>query len=62
MRHYVIKRNFWAQKARSEIAAKATEDVFFTKPSEQLESRDRNEKEKPRKRQNRLMNKKTCLF
>ena len=56
MRHYVIKRNFWAQKARSEIAAKATEDVFFTKPSEQLESRNRNEKEKPRKRQNRLMN------
>ena len=31
---------------------------FFTKPSEQLESRDCNEKEKLRKRQNRLMNSK----
>ena len=41
----------------ADIAAKATEDVF-TKPSEQLESRHRNEKEKPRKRQNTPMNSK----
>ena len=45
----------------ADIAAKATEDVF-TKPSEKLESRDREEKEKPRKRQNRPMDSKNSFL